>query len=271
MTLHKPRIMGILNLTEDSFSDGGKYLDSQKALMEAQNMIRQGLQILDIGAESTRPGSIGVPADLQWQRISPVLSKIKELFPSIQVSIDTQSVEVAAKAITFGADIINDISALGFDPAMAELIAANPQVSVVLMHMQGTPQTMQLDPQYEDVLLEVSEYLEERANYAISKGIDPKRIIIDPGIGFGKTLEHNLQLLANLKQFKALGFPILLGASRKRFISDIYPSAADQRLGGSLATTLWACQEQIDIIRVHDVKAHRQFMDVLSAIYQAGE
>jgi dihydropteroate synthase len=265
-----PKLMGILNLTEDSFSDGGYFLAPSAAVAHATKLIKAGADILDIGAESTRPGSKPVPAELEWQRIEPVLAAIKQKHPGIRISIDTQKAEVADKAIAMGVDMINDVSALRFDPEMAKLMAAHPQIELILMHMQGRPDTMQRNPHYEDVISEVLAFLRERAEHAIAQGIARERILIDPGIGFGKNLEHNLQLLAGLDTLRDLGFPVLLGASRKRFIDQLSPSTVEQRMGGSLATTMLACMSKIDIVRVHDVLLHRQFLDVLSAVYKAG-
>lgn len=265
-----PQIMAVLNLTEDSFSDGGYFLAPSAAVDHAMAMIEAGALILDIGAESTRPGSREVTAKLEWQRIEPVLTEIKASGTKALISIDTQKAEVAEKAIAFGADIINDVSALRHDPDMVKVIAAHPGIRVILMHMQGRPQTMQINPQYEDVLAEVSDFLLQRAEYAISEGLAKENIILDPGIGFGKRLQHNLTLLAKLNSLHTLGYPILLGASRKSFIDLISASPADQRIGGSLATTMFACLNGADIIRVHDVQTHRQFLDVFSAILQAG-
>jgi dihydropteroate synthase len=265
-----PQIMGVLNLTEDSFSDGGYFLAPAAAVAHALEMIQAGAQILDIGAESTRPGANGVSAELEWQRIQPVLAELKAKSPKVLISIDTQKAEVAKKAIALGANIINDISALQYDPKMVEIIAANPGVKVILMHMQGRPENMQMNPQYEEVAVEVREFLQERAEFAISQGIAKEHIILDPGIGFGKNLQHNLKLLAELDSLTELGYPVLLGASRKGFIDFISNSPPNQRLGGSLATTMLACLNQVSIIRVHDVQPHRQFLDVFAAIMDAG-
>ncbi len=265
-----PQIMGVLNLTEDSFYDGGYFLSPAAAVEHAMAMIEAGAQILDIGAESTRPGSGEVPAELEWERIKPVLAEIKAQDPKVLISIDTQKAEVAEQAIALGADIINDISALQYDPEMVKVIAAHPGTRVILMHMQGRPDTMQDNPHYENVLAEVCDFLRQRADYAISQGIAKERIIIDPGIGFGKKLRHNLTLLAKLDTLGKLGYPVLLGASRKGFIHTISASPANQRLGGSLATTMLACLSQVSIIRVHDVQAHRQFLDVFNAILDSG-
>jgi dihydropteroate synthase len=266
-SFHQAKIMGILNVTEDSFSDGGQFIDPSAAVSQARSLIREGADILDIGAESTRPGSTGVSPQLQWERIKPVLSNLAHDNPGYPISIDTQSAEVAAEAIALGAAIINDISALRHDPQMASVLAEHPKVKLVLMHMQGTPQSMQKHPHYEDLFGEILDFFRDRIDYAACQGIDPSRIILDPGIGFGKNTEHNLKLLAGLDRFRSLGSPLLLGASRKRFIDFISPSPEHQRVGGSLASTFVACQSGVDIIRVHDVHEHRQFMEVLTAIY----
>lgn len=264
------QIMGILNVTEDSFSDGGKFYETEAAIKQAKQMIADGADIIDIGAESTRPGSEGIPKEIQWQRIEPVLKEIKHSYPDILISIDTQDSFVAAKALEYGADIINDISALRNDKEMVNVLKSFPRAKLIIMHIQGVPKTMQDNPFYDDVVAEVSAFLKERAEYAIENGIDKSRITIDPGIGFGKNLKHNLTLLASLHKLEQIGFPLLLGASRKRFINAISPSEVQRRLGGSLATTLLAILAKASIIRVHDVFEHRQFLDTLQAVSNIG-
>ncbi len=266
MPLKTPKIMGIVNLTEDSFSDGGKYLAKDAAIKHAKELISQGADIIDLGAESTRHGSYGISAEEQLERLLPIIMKLKQEHPDTIISVDTQDSIVAKEAIEQGASMINDISALRKDENMAKLIASNPDVSIVLMHMQGTPQTMQENPHYKDVLSEVLAFFKERIEYAQSYGISKDRIIIDPGIGFGKNLKHNLTLLANLKAFKKLGARTMLGASRKRFINYISPAPADRRIAGSLATTRRALDAKLDYIRVHDVFEHHQFIKVLAAV-----
>lgn len=265
-----PQIMGILNLTEDSFSDGGYYLSQSAAIAQAEKLIAQGADIIDIGAESTRPGAHEISADLEWRRIHPVLKYLKSSYPQVPISIDTQKATVAAKAIEYGADIINDVSALRFDPEIGHTLAGANHVKLVLMHMQGRPQTMQQNPQYNDILSEVIHFLNERIEYATNCGITKDRLIVDPGIGFGKKLEHNLKLLANLDELKVFAIPILLGASRKQFINNIHEAAVQNRLGGTLAATAIACLSSVQIIRVHDVFEHAQFLKVLYAIAQTG-
>ena len=264
-----PVLMGILNVTEDSFSDGAQFLDRELAVKHTETMIAEGAEIIDIGAESTRPGSLPVPADIQIQRIIPILSYLKEKYPEVTFSVDTQKATVAEKAIEFGASIINDISALRTDLALADLLSAHPEVKVILMHMQGTPYTMQLNPVYKDVLKEINDFFQERIDFCLAKGILKENIMLDPGIGFGKNLEHNLTILANLKTFKELGLPLVVGASRKSFIDKISPSSPSQRTGGCLAAALVSACEGINILRVHDVLLHKQFFKVLTVIAKA--
>ncbi|HPB18826.1 MAG TPA: dihydropteroate synthase [Candidatus Cloacimonas sp.] len=264
-----PVLMGILNVTEDSFSDGAQFLDRELAIKHTETMIVEGAEIIDIGAESTRPGSLPVPADIQIQRIIPILSYLQDKYPKLTCSVDTQLALVAEKAIAKGASIINDISALRTDPALGELLAANPQVKIILMHMQGTPYTMQLNPVYQDVLMEIKDFFQERIDFCVAKGILKENIMLDPGIGFGKNLEHNLTILANLKTFKEFGLPLVVGASRKSFIDKISPSLPSQRLGGCLAAALVSACAEINILRVHDVLIHKQFFEVLTALAKA--
>ena len=264
-----PVLMGILNVTEDSFSDGAQFLDRELAVKHTEKMIAEGAEIIDMGAESTRAGSLPVPADIQIQRIIPILSYFKEKYPEVTFSVDTQKATVAEKAIEFGASIINDISALRTDPALADLLSAHPKVKVILMHMQGTPYTMQLNPVYKDVLKEINDFFQERIDFCLTKGILKENIMLDPGIGFGKNLEHNLTILANLKTFKEFGLPLVVGASRKSFIDKISPSSPSQRLGGCLAAALVSACEGINILRVHDVLLHKQFFEVLTVIAKA--
>ena len=264
-----PVLMGILNVTEDSFSDGAQFLDRELAVKHTEKMIAEGAEIIDMGAESTRPGSLPVPADIQIQRIIPILSYLKEKYPEVTFSVDTQKATVAEKAIEFGASIINDISALRTDPALADLLSEHPKVKVILMHMQGTPYTMQLNPVYKDVLKEINDFFQERIDFCLTKGILKENIMLDPGIGFGKNLEHNLTILANLKTFKEFGLPLVVGASRKSFIDKISPSSPSQRLGGCLAAALVSACEGINILRVHDVLLHKQFFEVLTVIAKA--
>ena len=260
-------VMSILNVTPDSFSDGGQFADIDRAVARGVEMAQQGAAIIDIGPESTRPGSEAVPADEQIIRAVPVIERLSQKI-DIPISIDTRIPKVALAAIEAGASIINDITALA-DDTMAAL-AAEKQVPVILMHMQGMPRTMQADPQYDDVLAEVLEYLMGRAKAAENAGISQERIILDPGIGFGKTTEHNLQLLKHLDSLCDWGYRVLVGASRKRFIGELTckVNPAD-RIFGTAATTAIAVAKGASIIRVHDVSETVDVVTVANAICNA--
>ena len=245
--------MGILNVTPDSFHDGGRYFSVNEAVAHAEKMIEEGAHIIDVGGMSTRPGSRPVTVDEEIKRVIPVISQIAEK-KDVLISIDTYRSEVAEKAIESGADIINDISGMTFDGGMLKL-AASSKSSVVIMHMQGTPEDMQNDPSYDDVVDEVYGFLWERAARSIEDGISPDKIIIDPGIGFGKRLEHNLVILARLADFTNMGFPVMIGTSRKSFIGSLLGDVpSGERLEGSLASAVHAYMNGADILRVHDVK-----------------
>jgi dihydropteroate synthase len=264
MTCHTV-VMGIVNVTPDSFYDGGKRFDSARAAADAFEMINSGAEILDIGGESTRPGAQPVSLDEELRRVLPVIRELRKR-SSVPISIDTYKEAVARAALDAGADIVNDISALRFDPGMAALVAGEG-VPVILMHMQGVPRTMQQEPHYRDVVGEVQDFLVERVRSANQAGIDTERLIIDPGIGFGKTLAHNLALLKNLDSFKLLGQPLLVGVSRKAFIGKILNAAAPQeRLEGSLAAAVAAALSGANIMRVHDVGETRRALRVADAI-----
>lgn len=267
----RPRVMGILNLTPDSFSDGGRIESLEAALRSAHELVAGGADVLDVGGESTRPRAEPVDEILEIARVVPVIRAIREEL-DIPISIDTMKPAVAEAAMVAGAWMWNDITALGFAPDSLEM-AARLGCEVVLMHMQGEPATMQDDPRYEDVVEEVASFLCERAETAIVAGVERDRIWLDPGIGFGKRLEHNLALLANLDRFARLGFPLLVGASRKGFIRALDPSANDpaDRLGGSLAVALSAAQSGAAMVRVHDVRETVQALTVSDAINGAGE
>lgn len=264
------RIMGVVNVTPDSFSDGGRFLSSEAAIAHGLALVRDGADILDIGGESTRPGADEVPADEERARVIPVVEGLKAETNAL-LSIDTRKPEIVADAVAAGASIWNDISALTYSPDSLR-VAAELDCDIVLMHAQGDPKTMQDDPHYDDVVEEVYGFLADRINACEKAGIDLSRLIIDPGIGFGKTLEHNLALIASLRRFCELGRPVLLGASRKRFISALdREGPADQRLGGSLAAALAGLQGGAGIFRVHDVAATRQALSVAAAIHNALE
>jgi len=258
-------------MTEDSFSDGNRYLDPSAATRHALELLDSGAEIIDLGAESTRPGASPVPAEIQMQRLIPVITQIIHQRPETVISVDTRSAEVALNAIQAGAKIINDISALRYDPDLALILAANPHVMVILMHMQGEPQTMQQNPQYHDLIPEIKTFFEERISFCQSRGVKSSNIMLDPGIGFGKTLQHNLELLAGLDEFHTLGLPLVLGTSRKSFINLLSPSSPENRLAGTLATAAWGVMKGAAILRVHDVAEHAQFLRVFSAIAQSEE
>lgn len=260
-----PIVMGILNITPDSFSDGDIYTDVKRAYDRTFEMIRHGAAIIDVGGESTRPGASQVSVTEETDRILPVISAIRNS-SQITISVDTRNAETAEQAISCGANIINDISALRHDENMIKVLQRNENTGIILMHMQGTPENMQQNPAYFDVVAEIKSFFAERIDFCVHNGINPNRIYLDPGIGFGKLLAHNLSILSNLEEFKTFGLPIVLGASRKRFISEINPSEPNSRLGGSLSTTLLAMQAGIDIIRVHDVQEHAQFISILDAV-----
>lgn len=259
------KIMGILNITPDSFSDGANFIDPDTALKRALEMVDQGADMIDVGGESTRPGAGKVSLKEEMGRVIPVIEKIRAV-SNIPISVDTYKSSVAQVALEKGADMINDISALRFDSSMIDLLQKNPEVPVILMHMQGEPGNMQKDPQYDDVIPEILNFLEERIEYCLSAGIKEDRILIDPGIGFGKRHQDNLEILQKLSEFKCLGKPLVLGASRKSFIGRIYQSEPSERLAGSLAAAAQGVKQGAAIIRVHDVLEHKRFIKTLQEI-----
>ena len=262
----RPSLMGILNVTPDSFSDGGRFCDKDRAVEQAKMMIEAGADILDIGGESTRPGAAEVAIGEETERTVPVIKALRESGIKTPISVDTRKAAVARDSLNSGANIVNDVSALGFDSKMARFVA-NAKVPVCLMHAQGTPETMQISPEYRNVLLDVYDDLERLVAQARSSGISREKIIVDPGIGFGKTLEHNLILLRGLALFHGLGCPILLGASRKRFIGKLSSqSEADKRGPGSVAVALEAARQGIQIIRAHDIEMHAQAFAIWAAL-----
>jgi len=249
----RPLVMGIVNVTPDSFSDGGTLGGVQDAVARAAAMVADGADILDIGGESTRPGAAEVPVPDEIARTAPVIAAIRAAGIATPISIDTRKAGVAEAALRAGADIVNDVSALTWDADLAR-VTAEAGAPICLMHAQGTPQTMQLDPRYDDVLADVYDWLARRIDHAVAQGIAPERIISDPGIGFGKTLQHNLTLLRGLARLHVLGAPILLGASRKKFIGTLSGvDEAARRMPGSVSVALWAAAQGAQIIRVHDV------------------
>ena len=265
--LNKPKIMGIVNLTPDSFSDGGVYSqNAQTALAHAEQLLKEGADILDIGGESTRPGADYVSPEEEWARVEPVLAEVAGW--GVPVSLDTRRTVIMEKALALGGvDIINDIAALT-DEGAVELLARQADTGICLMHMQGLPENMQINPKYQDVVGEVARYLKERSAECIAAGIAPHRIALDPGFGFGKTLQHNIALMRHLPELMAeTGFPLLIGVSRKRMIGELTGEAnAVERVHGSVAAALASVARGAQIVRVHDVKATADALKVWDAL-----
>ena len=265
----RPLVMGIVNVTPDSFSDGGRYLDPGAAVERCHELLAEGADLLDLGGESTRPGSPNVPADEQWRRLEPVLTRLRAERPDTTLSVDTRSAEVAQRALAAGVEVVNDVSALS-DPGMASAVAA-AGAGLVLMHMRGTPATMQRDTAYADVVREVSEFLRERVSRAEAAGIAADRIALDPGIGFGKSAEGSLELLSRLPELAALGHPILVGASRKSFLARLTGDEGppEARVPASLAAAAIATYDGAHILRVHDVAATLRVAKLAAAARKA--
>ncbi len=261
-----PSIMGVVNVTPDSFSDGGRYLAADDALAQGLALVREGAAIVDIGGESTRPGSEPVPADEELRRVLPVVEALAERVGA-PISVDTTKAEVARRALDAGAALVNDVSALRADPAMVEVVA-ELGAPVCLMHMQGAPKTMQEDPHYDDVVDDVLQFLEERMAFALARGVAEDQLLLDPGIGFGKTVEHNLTLLRHLDRFVALGRPVVLGTSRKRFLGAILGSEPGDRVIGTVATTVIGLLAGAHVFRVHDVKPNFEALRVALAVVE---
>ena len=260
----RPSVMGVVNVTPDSFSDGGVTSRPDDAVAAARRMRREGASIIDVGGESTRPGSKGVSADEELRRVLPVLEALQGEVP---VSIDTAKAEVARQALSLGAELVNDVTALRGDPDLAGVVAASGAY-LCLMHMQGEPRTMQHDPRYEDVAGEIAAFLEERLGFAVDEGIPEERICLDPGFGFGKTMEQNFELLARLDEIVALRRPVLVGLSRKRSLGRILgdPEATTGPLSASLAAAVEAYERGAAIFRVHDVREHVEALTVAAAV-----
>jgi dihydropteroate synthase len=257
------RLMGIVNVTPDSFSDGGLFLDPDRAADHARRLAAEGADLLDIGGESTRPGARAVSAEEELARVGPVIERLRDV--GVPVSIDTSKAAVAEAALDLGAQIVNDVSALRSDPDLAPLCAER-QCEVVLMHMQGTPRTMQENPTYGDVVDDVKAFLAQRIEYAVGQGIEEERIWVDPGIGFGKTADHNLELLRRLSELRELDRPIVVGASRKSFIGRLTGREVTERLGGTIASNVLALRAGADVLRVHDVAEHVQALRIARAL-----
>jgi dihydropteroate synthase len=256
--------MGIVNVTPDSFSDGGRFLEKERAVERALQLAEDGADMVDIGGESTRPGAEPVETAVELARVIPVVEAAARTL-RIPISVDTTKAEVAERALDAGAAMVNDISALRFDARMPDVVAARG-ASVVLMHMQGVPLTMQVSPQYDRALEDILGFLHEQIAFAAGRGIPKSRIIVDPGIGFGKTLEHNLEILRNADRFHETGCPVMVGASRKKLIELLSGAAVGERDWGTAALTAWCVIMGVDIQRVHDVKAMRQVCDVTAAL-----
>jgi dihydropteroate synthase len=256
--------MGIVNVTPDSFSDGGVNLDPVEAVASARAMVADGAALVDVGGESTRPGAFAVSLDEELRRVVPVLEAIAGELP---VSIDTSKAEVAARAVELGAIFVNDVTALRGDPELAGVVAGS-DAFLCLMHMLGEPRTMQDDPRYDDVVADVARFLEERLAFAVAEGIPEERICLDPGIGFGKTVEHNVELLARLGELAALGRPLVVGASRKRFLGRLLgdPEAKTGPLAAGVAAAVVAYERGATILRVHDVRPHVEALAVAAAV-----
>lgn len=260
----KSFVMGILNITEDSFSDGGKYINADKAIERALKMVEDGADILDIGAESTRPGAIPVSEEEELERIVPIVEKLSKLV-KVPISIDTYKSEVAKYSLRAGADIINDITGLKGESTMAEVVSDN-DAYVIIMHMQGTPQTMQSNPEYQDVVSDICLDLKESFSIAEIAGIKKEKVIIDPGIGYGKSTNHNLEIIKRVGEFKIFGAPILIGASRKSMIGNVLNLPVNERVEGSLAVAAASVMNGASIIRVHDVKETKRTLTMIDSI-----
>jgi dihydropteroate synthase len=264
LALDRPLLMGIINVTPDSFSDGGRFYDPQRAVEHAIRLVGEGADLLDIGAESTRPGAQPVDEQEESRRLIPVVTAVAKAV-SVPISVDTSKAEVAKAAIDVGAVMVNDVTALRGDSAMVEIVA-KAGAGLALMHMQGSPQTMQHAPHYDDVIGEVARFLAARARFAVERGVARNRIVLDPGIGFGKTLTHNLDLLANLHVLKELGYPLLVGPSRKGFIGQLTRQSVEARGWGTAAVVALAVEQGANILRVHDVAPMKDVANVAAAL-----
>ncbi|HEX5763600.1 MAG TPA: dihydropteroate synthase [Solirubrobacterales bacterium] len=257
------KVMGVVNVTPDSFSDGGLFLDAEAAVAHGIDLVRDGADILDVGGESTRPGAEEVSAEQERERTEPVVRALAAA--GHEVSIDTSKSSVAAAALSAGASIVNDVTALRGDPEIAA-ICAERGAGLILMHMQGDPRTMQVEPTYDDVVDDVKAFLAERTEAAMASGVAEERIWLDPGIGFGKTLEHNLELLHRLAELRELGRPLVVGTSRKSFIGKVDGSEVGERIGGTIASSVLAVAAGAEVLRIHDVAECRQALTMATAI-----
>jgi dihydropteroate synthase len=272
LLLPRPSVMGVVNVTPDSFSDAGEFFSADLAAEHALRLAADGARVVDIGGESTRPGSLGVAAEVELARVVPVLERIAAADPGIALSIDTSKAEVARRAIELGAVMVNDVTALRGDSRLAEVVAGS-EVLLCLMHMLGEPRTMQDDPRYGDVVSDVAAFLEERLSFAVEAGIPEERICLDPGIGFGKTTRHNIDLLLGLRTIASLGRPVLVGVSRKRFLARITgdDTGVVGPLSASVAVAVLAYERGASIIRAHDVHEHVEALEAVEAFEEAQE
>jgi dihydropteroate synthase len=268
-----PLLMGVLNVTPDSFSDGGRHLAVEAAIAGAEEMVEEGVDLIDVGGESTRPGAEPVSLEEEIRRVAPVAEALCERFPGVPISIDTMKAPVARRCLEAGASVINDVSALRHDPDMVKAVKEHG-VPVILMHMQGEPRSMQKSPSYKDVVEDIKDFFTERMDWAVRQGLRPHQFVLDPGLGFGKTTAHNMEILRRVKSFLELEQPLLIGASRKSFIGKILgtesePSPVSERNEGSMAVHLWAAAQGAHILRVHDVKETRRALVLWRAIAHA--
>jgi len=267
-----PKIMGILNVTPDSFYDGGRYIDFESAKMRLHSMISDGANIIDIGGESSRPGSLRISADEEMRRLKPIFDYIhqKEIYKEVEISVDTYKSSVARMSLERGATIINDITGLRYDKDMV-YVARDFSAKIVIMHMKGMPENMQKNPYYDDVIQEIMDFFKERIDYALSVGIKESNIIIDPGIGFGKRVEDNLMILANVNRFKELGFPVLIGHSMKSFIGAVNNVDTKDRLIETMAILSLLIEMRIDIVRVHHINEAKRVINIINKILEFKE
>lgn len=249
-----PKLMGIVNVTPDSFSDGGQFLATDTAVEQALKLVADGADVLDIGGESTRPGAAAVDEAEELRRVIPVIERLASRV-TVPISVDTTKAEVARRAVAAGAEIINDISGLQFDPQMIE-VCRETAAGVICMHIQGTPATMQQNPHYDDVIAEICGYFAERLDALANRGVPAERVLFDPGVGFGKTAEHNLQILSQVDRFHELGRPLLIGHSRKRFLKKLLGRDVEERLAGGLGVSIALAEQGVEMLRIHDVAAH---------------
>lgn len=274
MTRYKTEIMGILNITPDSFYDGGRYFNLREALRRAEQLVSEGADIIDVGGESTRPGSRPIKPEEEVSRVIPVVKEIKKKFPSVKISVDSYKYEVIEKALDSGVDIVNDIYALRYSSEVVNLLKKFPSTKVIIMHMKGTPENMQVNPYYDDVVDEIKSFFCERVNFLENCGISLSRVIIDPGIGFGKTTQHNLEILRKIKEFGCIAdrkFPVLVGLSMKSFIgrvlgSEENPLPVEKRFTGTVILHTYLLLKKVDIIRSHDISHIVEAKKILSKL-----